>query len=464
MRRLLVLARPPAHGRAKTRLASGIGAGPATRFARAMLADTWRAVCARADGHTEVGLALCDPPELYPLLDPPPTAAPLPVEQQGPGDLGARMARLAARALADGRDVLLLGTDSPGLPPAHVDAALALLERHDVVLGPVPDGGFWCLGLSRRAADRARPGWLDGIDWSLDATRAAVGERARQLGLDLALAPASFDIDRADDLPALRARLAAAPRLAPATAALLEREPHLADGSSPANPAALVSIVIPCLDEAQRLDACLAELSRQAGPFEVLVSDGGSRDEGPERAANQGHVVLRGPAGRGRQLAAGAALASGDVLLFLHADVGLPPTALELVRAALADGRAEAGAFVTHTTPDPRLPNPLGPLLRLADLRSRFTRHPYGDQALFCTRAAYDAVGGFRPLPIMEDYDLAVRLAARRRLARIGTPVAVSGRRFQRRPLRTIALLRVIPPLYRLGVDPAWLARLYRSG
>jgi hypothetical protein len=133
-----------------------------------------------------------------------------------------------------------------------------------------------------------------------------------------------------------------------------------------------------------------------------------------------------------------------------------------MVRDALAAG-AEAGAFLTRTVADPRFPDRAGPLLRLADLRSRITRHPYGDQGLFVTREAYDAVGGFQPLPIMEDYDLSVRLAARRPLARVRTPVTVSGRRMQQRPISSFLLMRVIPPLYRLGVNPHTLARIYRN-
>jgi len=124
----------------------------------------------------------------------------------------------------------------------------------------------------------------------------------------------------------------------------------------------------------------------------------------------------------------------------------------------------EAGAFVTRTVADRTLPDRAGPLLRLFDLRSRFARHPYGDQALFVRRSAYEAAGGFRPLPICEDYDLSLRLAARAPLLRLHPAVAVSGRRVQGRPLRALLRNRIIPPLFRLGVDPALLARFYRGG
>lgn len=451
MRRLVVLARAPAYGRAKTRLAADEGKGLACRMARAMLADCWAAAAAHADDETEVQLAVCDDATAYPLLQPEPET----VVPQPEGDLGARMGRLALDAARQGRDVLLLGTDAPGLPSGITAAALDALRWHDLVLGPVSDGGYWCLGLAAGAAARLDEGWLDGLDWDADDTRARTETRARELGLTVGEALPAFDVDRGDDLRRLKDHVRGQPDVAPASAAALDLEDR--ERGAPR-----ISVVVASLDEGQRLDECLAALARQPGPYEVIVADGGSRDGGPERAAAAGHTVLCGPRGRGPQLAAGAEHASGDVILFLHVDTGLPDGAFDQVRAAVTGG-AEAGAFVTRTQRDPELANPLGPLLRLADLRSRLTRHPYGDQAIFATREAYDAVGGMRPLPIMEDYDLSVRLAARRPLARIATPVRVSGRRMQRHPVRTAVLMRLIPPLYRMGVDPARLARMYRG-
>jgi uncharacterized protein len=303
--------------------------------------------------------------------------------------------------------------------------------------------------------------WLDDLPWDATGTGAPGGgslapvrERLRRMGLGVALAPEWYDIDVAEDLPRLRADLAADPERAPATLSLLP-----ADGA-PGGPQPL-SVVIASLDENIGLDACLAALREQQGPLELIVADGGSRDRSPDRAVAAGAIVTVTAPGRGRQLAAGARLATGDALLFLHADARLPEGGTRLLREALAAG-AEAGAFVTRTVADPRFPDRAGPLLRLADLRSRTTRHPYGDQALFVTRAAYLDVGGFRALPIMEDYDLSRRLAARAPLARIRAPVTVSGRRMQVHPLRTMLLMKLIPPLYRLGVDPVRLARMYR--
>ncbi len=450
MRRVVVLAKPPLRGRCKSRLAADVGEGRATRLARAMLRDTWRLVRRVTDDDptVEARLAVAGTRDEYPLLVPDPRCVP-----QGDGDLGRRMARLIRGALDAGHvdRVLLLGTDSPHLPAAHVRAALDALERHDVVLGEGADGGFWCLGARASAAAARRDDWLDGVDWSVDATAAPVRARAAALGLDVGEAPRGFDVDRGDDLGALRRALRESPDAAPAVRAELE---------TPGDP---LSVVVAHLDEGMLLDRCLDALAQQPGPLEVVVADGSSRDGSALRAAHRTDVtVCVTEPGRGRQLAAGARHATGDRILFLHVDVRLPEGGTRLVHEAL-DAGAEAGAFVTRTRPEAGLRNRAGPLLRLADVRSRVTRHPYGDQALFVTRAAYEAVGGFRDLPILEDYDLSRRLAARRPLARVRTPVTVSGRRLQEHPLRAALLMRLLPPLFRMGVDPHRLARLYRA-
>jgi hypothetical protein len=150
------------------------------------------------------------------------------------------------------------------------------------------------------------------------------------------------------------------------------------------------------------------------------------------------------------------------VLLFLHADVSLPPDAAAWVADALADPGVVAGAFRTwHQADVPGVRSWVTPFLHLADLRSRVTRLPYGDQALFVRRAAFDAAGGFPDQPLLEDLELARRLRRVGRIVTVPARVQVSARRFLRRPLRSLVTMRVVPLLYRLGVPPRTLARLY---
>lgn len=451
--RLVILAKPPQRGRAKNRLAAEVGEGRAARLARAMLLDGWRIATEFAGwiGGIDTWLLTSGDDEDYPLLQPAPYRAP-----QAEGDLGRRMAAAMADALQAGHErVLILGTDAPCLPDRHLRDALALLDDHDLVVGPMRDGGFWCLGARASATAVHDPTWLDELDWERDATRLPVLARAEARGLSVAEADEWFDVDHARDLVRLREVMSRNLHRAPELRRVLESH-------GDAEP---LSIIVASLDEGHGLDACIDALRSQPGPNEIIVADGGSRDGSAERVARQpGVVVVRSAPGRGRQFAAGARTSTGNPLLFLHTDTRLPHGATDEVHRVLRGGHAEAGAFITRTRPDPSLPNPWGPLLRVADIRSRITRHPYGDQGLFVTREAYEEVGGFRPLPIMEDYDLSVRLAARRPLARVHKPVSVSGRRMQRAPLRSMVLMRVIPPLYRLGVSPERLAKMYRGG
>ncbi len=224
-----------------------------------------------------------------------------------------------------------------------------------------------------------------------------------------------------------------------------------------------LSVIMPVLDEAQRIGKRLVELRALSGVDEIVVVDGGSRDGTADAARSvPGVRVLEAPRGRGPQMNAGARSASGDVLLFLHADVSLPPDATTWVARALAEPGVVAGAFRIRTRADGGR-NWLGPLLRLADVRSRMARLPYGDQAVFLRRETFERAGGFPDQPLMEDVELAHRLRRLGRIRIVPAVVQVSARRFLARPVRTLLAMRFFPVLYRLGVSPELLARLYGS-
>ncbi len=221
------------------------------------------------------------------------------------------------------------------------------------------------------------------------------------------------------------------------------------------------SIIIPVLDEARVIGQRLEELA-ELGAHETLVVDGGSCDGTLEVVAGYPSVrCLTAARGRALQMNAGAAAATGDVLVFLHADVALPADALAHVERALSDPRIVAGAFRTWTVPD--RPTRLGWLLHLADLRSRYSTLPYGDQALFVRAEVFRALGGFPRIPLMEDLAFSKILRRRGPLRIVSARVKVSGRRFIERPFFYTAVLNIYPTLYRLGVPPAVLARFYRA-
>jgi rSAM/selenodomain-associated transferase 2 len=224
-----------------------------------------------------------------------------------------------------------------------------------------------------------------------------------------------------------------------------------------------LSVVIPVLDGAALLPSCVAALEegRRCGLVgEILVVDGGSRDGTAEIAAALGTRLLGAPRGRGTQLACGGAAASGAWLFFLHADTRLTPgwsaTAGGFIAGPANDGCA--GYFRLRLDDDTQAARRLE---RVVALRSRWLGLPYGDQGLLLSRRFYQALGGFRKLPLMEDVDLARRIGRGRLRALDGT-ATTSAARYRRdgylvRPLRNLACLG----LYYLGVPPRLIARLY---
>ncbi|GIX34424.1 MAG: glycosyl transferase family 2 [Lysobacteraceae bacterium] len=221
-----------------------------------------------------------------------------------------------------------------------------------------------------------------------------------------------------------------------------------------------VSILVPMLDEAAQLPALCAHLHglAQAGA-EVILIDGGSRDGSAQIARAKGFKVLESAPGRALQMNAGARASRGEALLFLHADTRLPEGALRAVAQALR-GRAW-GRFDVRIEGRPWM---LRVVASLMNLRSRLTGIATGDQALFMTRAAFEAVGGFPAQPLMEDIDICRALKRR-----CGPPaclrlrVRTSGRRWETRGVwRTIALMWWLRWQHFRGVPAERLARAYR--
>lgn len=225
---------------------------------------------------------------------------------------------------------------------------------------------------------------------------------------------------------------------------------------------AWLSIVVPVLNEAATLPANLAHLQPlRARGAEVIAVDGGSHDGSLEAARPFADSVLASPRGRAAQMNAGARVASGTVLLFLHADTRLPPDADGLIAAALEHGGSVWGRF------DIRLSGN-APLLRVVEfcmnLRSRLTGIATGDQAIFVTRTAFEKVGGFPALALMEDIAFSARLKRESRPLCLRARVVASSRRWERAgAVRTILLMWRLRLAFFLGADPSELARRYYS-
>ncbi len=228
----------------------------------------------------------------------------------------------------------------------------------------------------------------------------------------------------------------------------------------PAHPS--VAVILPVRNEASVLEAALTELLTHHDPFEVIVVDGGSRDATRSIAggfsARHPVRVLDAPVGRAVQMNAGAAAASVDILLFLHADTRLPPGALEAVRAAIAAGHVWGrfdvrldGARFTYRM-----------IEWFMNRRSALTGIATGDQAIFVRRDVFESLRGYAPIELMEDIELSRRLKRRERPARIADPVTTSTRRWERYGVvRTVLRMWGLRLLYWVGVSPTRLARWY---
>jgi rSAM/selenodomain-associated transferase 2 len=222
-----------------------------------------------------------------------------------------------------------------------------------------------------------------------------------------------------------------------------------------------LSVVIPALDEAVRIGAALAGVqAMRARGTEIIVVDGGSSDTTAMIAAPLADAVISAPRGRARQMNAGAAAAHGDILLFLHADTLLPVDADLQVRAGLESGERVWGRFDVRIEGRARM---LRVVAAMMNWRSRLTGIASGDQALFATRVAFDAVGGFPDQELVEDIELSRRLLRLSRPLCLAGPALTSGRRWETRGVwRTIFLMWRLRWRYARGESPARLAERYR--
>ena len=223
---------------------------------------------------------------------------------------------------------------------------------------------------------------------------------------------------------------------------------------------ARLSIIMPVLDEGDGIAGALDPLAELRGlGVEVIVIDGGSHDATVQRARLRADHVLSAPRGRALQMNAGAAKASGDVLLFLHADTRLPPEAERLVLDGLARSTHQWGRF--DVTIEGRHPM-LAVIAFTMNLRSRMTGIATGDQAIFVRRATFERLGGYPLLPLMEDVALCRALKRVGRMVALRETALTSARRWQRHGVgRTVVLMWALRLAYYAGVSPERLARAY---
>jgi rSAM/selenodomain-associated transferase 2/rSAM/selenodomain-associated transferase 1 len=442
--RLVIFTRYPEPGRTKTRMIPALGAMGAAELQRRMTQHTLRwadrlhrsgrvAIEVRFDGGDAALMA-----ERF--------GSAFAYRPQSGGDLGRRMAQAFADVCAAGAPrVVIVGTDCPELSAQLAVAAFDALQRFDVVFGPATDGGYYLIGLRRPV-----PELFEGVVWGSGAVLSTSIQIAARLGLSVRLLKPLDDVDRPEDLGVWKRVVAGERRaLRPPTPAV----PREGGGGC-----TRISIIIPTRNEAEQLPMTLAHVQHVAG-VEVIVVDGGSSDETVAVARACGARVVRIGVGRARQMNAGAALARGEVLLFLHADTRLDEGFDAAVCSVLRESGIAAGAFALRIDGGGRR---LRVVERGVQIRSRVLGLPYGDQALFVRADTFREIGGYPEMPIMEDVELVRRLRRRGRIAMVDVAARTSGRRWQRLGVwQTTFLNQVCLAAYFLGVSPGRIARWY---
>ncbi|MBI3656645.1 MAG: TIGR04283 family arsenosugar biosynthesis glycosyltransferase [Acidobacteria bacterium] len=217
-----------------------------------------------------------------------------------------------------------------------------------------------------------------------------------------------------------------------------------------------ISVIIPTLNEEACLGETLTSVTRQVGDYEIIVVDGGSVDKTMELAGRSA-VVIRSPSGRGRQMNAGAQLATGHVLLFLHADSRLAAGAFAAIREAMTDAQCVGGTFSLQFDQPRRL-------LRFYAwfTQFHFALFHYGDQGIFVRREVFEQMGGYQEIPIMEDLEFFRRLRRCGRMAILSHPITTSARRFVKHGVVAQQMINtVLVLLYLVGASPRTLRRWY---
>ena len=422
--RLIIFTRYPEPGMTKTRLIPVLGPEGAADLHRRMGEHTmaWaRFLQTHSPVSVEVRFAGGDENLLRQWLGPD-----FLYHDQGRGDLGERMARAIADSFQSGGErVVLVGTDCPGLTGVLVQRALELLKSNDLVLGPASDGGYYLIGVRRIV-----PQLFSEILWGTSEVLEKTLRIADKMQLRVFLLEPLDDVDRPEDLPVWE---------------------KFAQGNFP-----LISIIIPTLNEEENIAACLRG-TLNASQVERIVVDGGSRDQTMEIARSCGAKVINSPTGRARQMNAGAEMASGDLLLFLHADTLLPEGFDDCVRQVLTQPGVAAGAFEFRLDATSR---GLQIIERIANWRSRFLQLPYGDQAIFIRSALFREMGRYPDMPILEDFELVRRLKRKGRIHTASYPAITSARRWMAGGVwKTTLSHQLIVAAYYLGVSPTLIHR-----
>ena len=427
MRRVLIVFVKSPDGAVKTRLAKAVGQGRAREIYKRLAGQTLGRLCF---GGYALRVAY-HPPE-----DGAKVAAWLGDDiaymPQAGRDLGERMENAFRDAFGKGAEAaVIIGSDIPDMTREAVEDAFGALESSGCAVAPTHDGGYCLIGFR---AESFAPGAFRGMTWGADGVFDDTMKALSEAGVSTRVLPTLRDIDTPEDLIYL--------------------PPELRGGS--------ISVIVPAYREAGNINASIGRLRKLPGGegVEIIVVDGAPEGDTTGAIGDAEVITATSEKGRARQMNKGAEVATGDIFLFLHADTALPEGAFGMIREALDDGELAGGAFGLRFDSE-RLSMRL--ISWTAGMRSRMTRVPYGDQAIFLRRKYFKEMGGYEDIPLMEDVELMRRIRrSGGRIIILGASAVTSARKYLRDGVffsaaRNIALRM----LYALGVSPDRLAKIY---
>ncbi|MHC4871314.1 MAG: TIGR04283 family arsenosugar biosynthesis glycosyltransferase [Planctomycetota bacterium] len=424
-RHLIIFTKWPEPDKVKTRLIPKLGSKGAALFHDKLTTYTCSTSLKLSDTQISVYYSGCSESEAANWL-----GSDFSYTQQSAGDLGCKMLSAFNQSFQSGfESTIIIGTDSPEITPDLLDIAFNCLELSDLVVGPALDGGYYLIGMKN-----SHKSLFENIEWSTENVLSQTIEKTEAENLDFSFLPHLSDIDTPDDL-------------------------YIWDkvsSDSQEKPKSRISVIIPALNEENNITDCITSIG---GNCEVIVADGGSHDATRLNACKCGAICIPSQPGRGRQMNKGAELATGEILLFLHADTILPEDWEESVLEIAADSNTSIGAFslkINNTSFKFRI------IEKLVSLRNYLFSTPYGDQALFIRKKDFDALGKFKDIPLLEDLALVKNAAKVGKIITSEKSVVTSADRWLKSgTLKRTVINQIILAGYYAGVSPERLAKLY---
>jgi len=442
---VVLFAKYPEKGAVKSRLSRYYGEDFVVDIYRNFITDTLETL---SNGHYSYRVA-CYPGERKAEMIDEFGSKHLYMSQTG-SDLGERMKNAMADLFSDGfRFILVIGSDIPDLPNHIIENAFRALESHDAVIGPSVDGGYYLIGMQETTFV---PDVFEGLMWGTTTVFQDTMKKFRENGYSLHILPMWQDIDRPGDVNDFMRRNENTEFTHSHTMTFLRTAMSCQ-----------FSVIVPVLNESDVINDTIEHVRSIIGSHhgEVIVVDGNPRGNTIGAIKSNTVMGLISKQGRGNQMNAGADVAQGTILIFLHADTRLPRDAFEHIVSMMNNDSYIGGAFDLGIDSGRFI---FRLIEQAASVRSRTTRIPYGDQVIFMRKDYFKALGGYESIPIMEDVDLMRRVKKRNgRIRIIHDKVVTSSRRWDEEGIFYGTLRNwLLITLYFCGVSPARLVKFYQ--